>query len=70
MYQQPTLDNESFVVAISPMSPIIALPVYLAFMSVCQLLLMVLLSLNKPKGLKVAKEELRSIGSMVDRLNG
>ena len=35
LYQQPTLDNESFVVAISPMSPIIALPVYLAFMSVC-----------------------------------
>ena len=47
LYQQPTLDNESFVVAISPMSPIIALPVYLAFMSVCQLLLMVLLSLKK-----------------------
>ena len=30
-----------------------------------------LLSLfNKPKGLKVAKEELRSIGLMVDRLDG
>ena len=28
------------------------------------------LKLNKPKGLKVAKEELRSIGSMVDRLDG
>ena len=25
---------------------------------------------NKPKGLKVAKEDLRSIGSMVNRLNG
>ena len=25
---------------------------------------------NKPKGLKVAKEDLRSIGSMVDRLDG
>ena len=25
---------------------------------------------NKPKGLKVAKEELRSIGLMVDRLDG
>ena len=25
--------------------------------------------LNKPKGLKVAKEELRSIGLMVDRLD-
>ena len=25
---------------------------------------------NKPKGLKVAKEELRLIGSMVDRLDG
>ena len=24
---------------------------------------------NKPKGLKVAKEELRSLGSMVDKLN-
>ena len=26
--------------------------------------------INKPKGLKVVKEELRSIGSMVDKLNG
>ena len=25
---------------------------------------------NKPKGLKVAKEELRLIGSLVDRLDG
>ena len=25
---------------------------------------------NKPKGLKVAKEELRLIGSIVDRLDG
>ena len=25
---------------------------------------------NKPKGLKVAKEDQRSIGSMVDRLDG
>ena len=28
------------------------------------------IQLNKLKGLKVAKEELKSIGSMVDRLDG
>ena len=34
------------------------------------IVLLYTVSTNKPKGLKVAKEELRSIGLMVDRLDG